>query len=46
MERIGELQKVGYNVRTIVMLNSGTLTNLQGYSTKGELFSYLKAQLQ
>ncbi len=27
MKRVGELQKVGYNVRSLVLLNSGILTN-------------------
>jgi hypothetical protein len=31
MRRVGELQKVGYNVRSLVLLNSGILSNFQGY---------------
>lgn len=43
MNRISELLKVGYNVRSMVTLNENILTNYQGYSTKKELVSYIKS---
>jgi hypothetical protein len=46
MIRMGELLKVGYNVRSLVLLNQGVLANYQGFSTRQELFSHLKQGLQ
>jgi hypothetical protein len=46
MKRVGELQKVGYNVRSLVLLNSGILTNWQGFASKNELVAGLKKGLQ
>ena len=45
MRRVGELQKVGYNVRSLVLLNSGILSNFQGYPTRAELVTGLKKGL-
>jgi len=44
--RMSELLKVGYNVRSLVLLNQDVLTNYQGYSTKGEYVISLKKGLQ
>ena len=46
IKRLGELQKVGYNVRSLVLLNAGILTNYQGYPSKDELVTGLKKGLQ
>lgn len=46
MKRVGELQKVGYNVRSLVLLNTGILTNWQGFASKTELVTGLKKGLQ
>jgi hypothetical protein len=42
MKRVSELQKVGYNVRTLVLLNTDVMTNYQSYSSKKEMVAALK----
>jgi hypothetical protein len=44
--RIAEIQKVAYNVRTMILLNQGALTNYVGFNTSTELFTFTKAGLQ
>ena len=44
--RVAEIQKVAYNVRTMILLNQGILTNYAGFNTSGEIFMDTKEGLQ
>lgn len=43
---VAEIQKVCFNLRSLIMVNYGILTNLQGYDSVNSLFEGVQQQLQ
>ena len=44
--RLSEVQKVAYNVRTLILINEGTLTTYKDYTTEPDFREYMKQDIE